>query len=119
VTDEVPIHLERADEFLRDARLLFESRSYYAVFHGAKAVLFRLGIERKSHHAVWGAFGEMVVNPGLMEKRYHKGAVDLFLSRVESDYSPRTKDTPETTQGFLIFATEFVAACRGFLQGRD
>ncbi|MBI3795213.1 MAG: HEPN domain-containing protein [Nitrospinae bacterium] len=79
--------MERSDEFLRDARILLDSgsysscisRSYYAAFHGAKAVLFRLGHDRKSHHAVWSAFGKHVAKPGLMDKGFHSGGLDLFF----------------------------------------
>lgn len=124
MTDESPIHLERADEFLRDSRLLLDagsysssvSRSYYAAFHGAKAVLFRLVHDRKSHKAVWAAFGKHVAKPGLMDKAFHSGGLNLFLSRLESDYLPRKKDTLEVAQRSLSFATEFVAACRVFLE---
>ncbi|MBI5636582.1 MAG: HEPN domain-containing protein [Nitrospinae bacterium] len=127
MTDESPIHLERADEFLRDARVLLESggfgssisRSYYAAFHGAKAVLFRLGHDRKSHHAVWSAFGNHVAKPGLIEKAFHRGSLNLFLSRIESDYLPRKKDTLEDAQQALSFAAEFVSACRVFVESRE
>lgn len=120
------VHLERADEFLHDAHALLDgksfsssiSRSYYAAFHGAKAVLAELGISRKSHHAVWGAFGEHVAKTGLMETKYHGGGIDLFSSRLDSDYLPRPKDTFETADEALSFAIEFVAACRTFLENR-
>lgn len=127
--DDVAVHLERAEEFLRDAGLLLEagsfsssiSRSYYAVFHGAKAVLAALKLPRKSHQAVWATFGEHVAQKGLMDKKYHGGGVRLFASRVKSDYLPNAKDTLESAQKASAFAAEFVAACRAFVEtaGKD
>lgn len=123
----VSIHLERADEVLRDARILLDSnspsgsisRSYYGIFHGAKAVLAELDLPRKSHQAVWGAFSQFVTNPGLMDRKYHAGGIDLFASRLDSDYLPKPKDTLKTAEEALSFATEFVAACRTFLGSRE
>jgi len=83
---EVREHLERAEELLQVAQELLDlshpadsvSRSYYAMFHSATAVLKELGIERKSHHAVWSAFGEYVVAKGLMEAKFHRSGLDVF-----------------------------------------
>jgi hypothetical protein len=56
---------------------------------------------------------------GLMEKRLHSGGINLFLSRLDSDYLPRKKDTLDKASKALSFATEFVAACRTFLETRS
>lgn len=62
---EAQKHLARADQLLAAAESLIQqgfppdavSRSYYAMFHAATAVLLELGIQRSSHHATWAAFG--------------------------------------------------------------
>lgn len=122
--EPVAFHLARADEFLTDSRNLVAakghsssiSRSYYAAFHGAKAVLAELGLPRKSHQAAWSAFGKYLAKPGLMDKKYHNGGLRLFFSRQDSDYLPRPADTLETAEEALTFAVEFVAACHTFLE---
>jgi uncharacterized protein (UPF0332 family) len=125
--DQSAEHFNWADQFLRDAEILINSDSfsssislsYYASFHGAKAVLSELGIIRKSHQAVWSAFGKNVAVPGLMDKRFHSGGVRLFSDRLDSDYSPGAKDTKDSAQRRLAFASEFVAACRAFIENRE
>lgn len=120
------IHLERANEFLADSRNLLAtngfsssiSRSYYAAFHGAKAVLAELGMERKSHQAVWSAFGQSVAKAGLMDRKYHEWGLRLFFSRQDSDYLPRPADTLEDAQKAHAIANEFVISCRAFLEKR-
>lgn len=119
-------HFESARRFLRDAEILLDagsfsssiSRSYYAAFHCAKAALSDLEIPRKSHQAVWAAFGQQVTKPGLMDKKFHSGGVRLFSSRMKSDYFPNSNDSGEAAQKALSFAAEFVAACRAFLESR-
>ena len=125
--EEAAIHLARADAFLNDSRILLEagsfsssiSRSYYAIFHAVKAILSEFGIERKSHQAVWSEFGQKVAKPGLMDKKYHSMGVKLFHRRLESDYLPQPNETVADAQQAISFATEFVAACRAFLESRD
>lgn len=119
-------HLRRADELLVVANDNLEmghypdsgSRSYYAVFHTAKAVLLELGIERSSHHGVWAAFGQFVARPGLMNSRLHAAALEALQSRVRSDYLAEPGDTREDAEDALAAARDFVAACRTFLKGR-
>lgn len=123
---ESAVHLERAEELINASHIMLSnnfysdsiSRSYYAAFHGAKAVLEELGIERKSHQAVWSEFGQKIAKAGLMDKKYHSTGVRLFNRRIKSDYWAKPNDTVEDAQISLSFATEFVAACKTFLEGR-
>jgi uncharacterized protein (UPF0332 family) len=113
--------------FLRVAQELLDlghpadstSRSYYAVFHAATAVLTSLGVERSSHRALWSAFGEHVVAPNLMERRFHRDAISLFMARNESDYLPEPTDTPEDAERSLAVAEQFVQAAKAFLDTRS
>ena len=127
MSDFSAVYLERADDALAAAKLLMDkslysdsvSRSYYAAYYGVKAVLERLGCERKSHQSVWAAFGQLVAKQGLMDNKYHRGGLDLFDSRINSDYMPKPMDTEETAQSSLSFATDLVGACRAFLEKKD
>ena len=124
---EVQKHLARAEQLLRAAESLIRagfpadsvSRSYYAMFHTATAVLLDLGIQRSSHHAIWAAFGQFVVAPGLMATHYHRAGMDMARARTDSDYLPEPEDTFENAQEDLLMAREFVTACRNFLEGRE
>ncbi len=87
------------------------------MFHAATAVLLQLGIQRSSHHAMWAAFGQFVVVPGLMDTHYHRAGMDMARARTASDYLAEPEDTPENARDDLLMARDFVAACRAFLKG--
>ena len=94
-------HLKRAVELLSSAADLIAtdhpadsiSRSCYAAFHAATAVLLHSGIVRKSHHAVWAAFGELIAKTSGMEAKFHRYGLELFTSRMRSDYLAEPDDT--------------------------
>jgi len=124
VKPEVRKHLDRAGELLEVAREVLRlghpadsvSRSYYAAFHAATAMLLELGIERSSHHAVWAAFGEQVTARGLLDARYHRAGLDLLRARSSSDYLAEPEDTQEDAAEALGLAQEFASACRSALE---
>lgn len=123
---ESAAHLERAERCIRVAEDLLRldhwpecvSRSYYAMFHAATAVLLGLGVERSSHHGVWAAFGQFVTARGLLNARYHRMGLKWFRARDESDYFAAPTDTREHATHAVAAARDFVGACRAHLEGR-
>ena len=121
---EIEAHLARADELLLVARELVQrdhpadavSRSYYAMFHAATAVLLKSGVERSSHKGVISAFGEFIVKPGHLLPAFHASLRRAFEARIESDYLPTPSDSVEMAEALLREAEAFVAACRSFLE---
>lgn len=126
MNEEIAGHLARAQELLRASADLLEhgfradstSRSYYAMFHAATAVLLLLGFERSSHKALISAFGEFVVKKGFMEVRYHGYLRKAFEARSESDYLPSSSETAEDAKVILGQAGEFVRRCEIFVEKR-
>ena len=122
--EEVGAHLARAQELLRaSADLLGHgfkadsiSRSYYAMFHAATAVLLLMGVERTSHKAIIAAFGEFVVKKGFLETRYHGYLRNAFEARSESDYLPSPGEIAEDADVILEQAREFVGKCGEFIE---
>ncbi len=116
-------HIARAEGFLHSAEQLFKmefwadsvSRSYYAVFHAATAALLNQGIVRRSHHAIWSAFGEHFAATGRMDQRLHRYALDIFEARNLSDYSAKSWTTREDAEESLQNARLFVAAAKTFI----
>jgi uncharacterized protein (UPF0332 family) len=127
VKAEVQKHLWRAEQCIRVADDLVRlghwpetvSRSYYAMFHAATAVLLELGIERSSHHGVWAAFGQFVAAKGMMDVHYHHLATEWFRARGDSDYFAEPDDTRDDAMNGVAAARDFVAACRAFLEGPE
>ncbi|MBF0292041.1 MAG: HEPN domain-containing protein [Nitrospinae bacterium] len=116
-------HLARAGELLTVAAENLDnnhpadsaSRSYYAMFHAATAVLLEEGIERSSHKGVISAFGEIIVKGGRLEKRFHEYLREAFDSRILSDYFPTPSVSDIYASEMLANAEDFVRACRGIL----
>jgi uncharacterized protein (UPF0332 family) len=95
------------------------SRSYYAMFHAAKAVLTEMDIARASHRGVIAAFGQFVVKPGHMHPRFHASLRQAFNARAESDYLARPEDSMGDARAFLERAREFVTAVQSHLERRN
>jgi len=123
VNDEVRLHMERAAKLIEAAEQLRTSgfhadsvsRSYYAMFHAATAVLLRLGIERTSHKAVLAAFGEHVAKPGLLDVKLHSYLREAFEARNESDYLPLPSEDEAEAERFIRASREFLKAAHRLL----
>lgn len=124
MTEEVRLHLERADDCLKDAEILVNAqrpaaavgRGYYAMFHAASAVLLQEDIKRSSHQGIISAFGQFLVKSGRIEQKFHRHFREAFDLRQQSDYEPIIDITIEQTRQVIQRAGEFVEACRGLLR---
>ena len=113
----------RARKALQSARLLAEnqlfedsvSRSYYAVFHAAKAALLKCKIEADTHTAVRSMFGLHIVRPGKVEKRLAKILIAEQEDREIGDYSVTVRITAERANKRLAEAEFFLVAIGDFL----
>ena len=84
------------------------SKSYYAMFYAANALLLKHGIIRKKHSAVIAAFGEEFVRKGIIDKEYHQTLVKGFEYRGCADYDIFWDTTLDKTKEILRRATDFV-----------
>jgi hypothetical protein len=117
---EVHEHLDTALEFLREAEVLASAglfrgaiaRAYYAMFHGATAVLMERGIERSSHHGIIAAFGEFLVKPGHVSKEFHRNLQEAFAARSDGDYESTVAFSRQDTETMIQRAKEFLEVCR-------
>ena len=80
MTNEIKQHIERSEQFIKVAEDLSKlkywdnviSRTYYAIFHAAIAVLLNINIQRSPHHALIAAFGEHIAKMNLMDTKFHR-----------------------------------------------
>jgi len=122
--EEVRLHLERADDCIKDAELLLSAhrtsaavgRSYYAMFHAATATLLNRDITRHSHQGLISAFGQFFVKTGQVEPKFHKYITEAFDLRQESDYQPLVEITEQQAGKILKHAKEFIGVCRKLCQ---
>jgi len=112
--------LKRADEALRGARILLEegelcgavSRTYYSVFHAAKAVLHSRGYKPKSHAGLRTLFGEHIVKAGIMSREYSDILRDVFDARQISDYEVYAEFGKEEVGTLVNMADRFLKAAK-------
>lgn len=88
------VRLEHADECLEAAKSLLESknyksaanRSYYAVFHGMRAVLALDLIDMKHHSGIISEFRRLYIKTGVFDVKLSQIISVLFDIRNDSDY---------------------------------
>lgn len=86
--------LEKAKRDLNDAKSTLElnmydtaaNRSYYAIFHAARAVLALDGQDYKKHSGVISNFQKDYIKTGIFDKKMSKIIKTAFDLRTESDY---------------------------------
>lgn len=62
------------------------NRSYYAIFHAARAVLALDGVDRKKHSGVISYFQEHYIKTGIFDIELSRIIQDAFDIRQNSDY---------------------------------
>lgn len=106
IDDLIKFRLDRADNALEEARLLFESghintyvnRLYYAAFYAVSALLLCRDISTSKHSHLRSVFHKDFVKPGTVPVEHGKHFDILFNSRQEGDYGD-----------FVIFNADDVA----------
>jgi uncharacterized protein (UPF0332 family) len=109
-------HLERAEEKLRSANILFEnnmfadaiSEAYYAMFHAAKSLLALKDIYPKTHTGVVSQFGLQFVNEGFIEELYGKSFAKAQTKREKADYDIYYEPSEEEAESILEDAENFL-----------
>lgn len=103
--------IDAASILLREGQPEFAaSRSYYAIFYIAEALLHEEGLVFKSHSAVHSAFGKQFAKTGKIDPKYHRLILDGFRVRQESDYLTSTTVTAKAAKELIDGAKEFLEA---------
>ena len=85
--------LSKAEQYLEDAKRTLElemydtsaNRSYYAIFHAARAVLALDGLHFKKHSGVISNFQMRYIKNGIFDKQLSNIIKSVFSLRIESD----------------------------------
>ena len=112
----VKYRLDDAKEKLDSSKILFESgkykdsisRSYYAMFSAARALLATKELDSPKHSGIISLFNLHFVKEGLVDKlmgRYLASAKDV---REKSDYGDFTVVSKEEAQAQIEYATKFI-----------
>ncbi|MFH1386674.1 MAG: HEPN domain-containing protein [bacterium] len=116
LTERILAELARAKDSLAASKLLLKnglfadsiSRSYYAIFHAAKAVLLTKEIDPSSHNGAITMFGLHFVKPGLIEEVYGRIYNETKDVRELGDYIVTKKFTREETEKRTNQAIQFL-----------
>ncbi len=92
------------------------SRSYYAMFFVAEAVLLTQGLTASSHKGVISLFGEHFVKPGIFERESGKALNDAHDKRLVGDYGTGFIITEEEARDLLETAQNFVQKLKNHLE---
>ena len=115
--------LSRADTCLLEAHALQKaalpygaaSRTYYAVFHAARALLFAIGLEATTHKGVVSLVGEHFVRPGRLSPTLGRLLSRMQRDREDADYVTGAVFTLEESGRMITDAEAFVAAARALI----
>ena len=115
--------LARASKYLETASFLLErdpessvSRSYYAMFFAAKALLNAHNIRTRTHSGLHRQFGMHFIKTGLLPEELAKYLGDAFDARLLSDYADNPALTQHDAEVTLESARIFVDHIRQFLK---
>jgi hypothetical protein len=112
--------IARADTCLEEAHALQASgfpygavsRAYYSVFHAARALLFSIGLEAKTHKAVVSLVGEHFVRSGALPAAMGRLISRMQRDREDADYEPAAVFTTEEASSLIREAERFVAEAK-------
>lgn len=119
--------LERAKEDLRSARVnhdaeLFKAsinRSYYAIFHGIRAVNILDGFDASKHSSVIAHFNQYFVHTGEFDKGLYKIIDGAYRIREKSDYSDFFTASRADSAVQLEHAETFVKAVEEYIRKKE
>lgn len=115
--DLIKYRLEQAQESLIAAKILLDqgllrpsaSRSYYAMFYAALALLVTSKSITSKHSGVLSAFDTNFILNGTLDRNLSKWIHEAHLLRIRSDYKDMFQISEEKTRTVLQNATVFVS----------
>ena len=121
---EIRDFIEKAEKFLNTAERASDigdydscvSRSYYAMFFMAEAVLLTKGLSASSHKGVVSLFGEHFTKTGIFERNLGKALNDAYDKRLIGDYGIGFAVTEEEAKELLETAWDFAQKLRDHLE---
>jgi uncharacterized protein (UPF0332 family) len=122
--EDVQQYMARGERTLEAAQVLAEhgywrdmlSKTYFAMFYAASALLCTDGISVSKHSAVVALVGERFAKPGRIDRKLHRMLIDMLDERHVADYRIEIEVKQEEAEQGLRTAREFVEAIREYLE---
>ena len=122
---ELALHrIDRAREHYLSAKDLLEgghyldsvSRSYYAVFSAARAVLATGGHDSTKHSGVLSLFDRHFVKEGKISREASRAIHEAKELREKADYADYPEISREMAESELAKAEKFIEEAEGFIE---
>ena len=115
--------LNLAKEELTTAQLLLDndryraciSRSYYAIYYAAEALLESKNINSRTHKGIIKLFGQHFIKTGDLPIELAKAFSDTYDLRKLSDYDETSTITSAQAEAAIAYARVFVEQAENFL----
>ncbi|MDZ7624728.1 MAG: HEPN domain-containing protein [Ignavibacteriaceae bacterium] len=125
--DLIAYRLSRADETLKDARVLAKSgrwdacvnRLYYACFYAVTALLMLDGLSSSKHSGIRSLFNKHFVKSEKVPKKLAAIYNDLFERRQEVDYIDFINFSEEQVMPWISKAEEFINFISGLIKDNE
>jgi uncharacterized protein (UPF0332 family) len=119
----IAIEVARGDEALREAEALLHasmptgavSRAYFAAFHFARALLFTVGEETRTHRGLVQLLHRDLVREGKLDANVASLLSQLQRFRQDADYSAEIVFTQEMAKREVDAARVFITAAKELL----
>lgn len=104
-------HLKSARDLLRNDDFADSvSRSYYAIFQAARALMARDGLDSRKHSGVVSLFNRHFIKSGKLDKHWAVVLKDARRSREMADYTDLAEFSREDAEEQVADAEAFVGA---------
>ena len=119
----VKYRLERANESIKAAQLLFENklftpamnRIYYSMFYSVQALLVLNEKAFSKHGQVKGYFNKEFIKTGIFPKEFGKLFNTVFEYRQKFDYVDMLVPEKELISDYIVEAQRFIARISSYL----
>ncbi len=109
--------LETAEENLEKKRFSQSiNRSYYAIFHAARALLALDKLDSRKHSGIISFFNKNYIGTGKIEREFSRILSDAFDIRNESDYNDFFIALREDAEGQLDNAKKFLKRIEDYIK---
>jgi len=113
---EIESLIKRAKRYLKSAKTLLKegdyessvSRTYYAMFYSAQAMLLTQNLSFSSHQRVISAFGEHFVKTGIFPREMGRELNRAFEKRQIGDYEYTFVISKNEAQEILVNGKRFI-----------
>ena len=121
---EIEKLIEKSEKFLITAEYALNigdydscvSRSYYAMFFMAEAVLLTKNLVASSHKGVISLFGKHFIKTGIFDKEMGRALNDAYDERLIGDYGVGSEIYKVEAEEILNKAKDFVSKLKTYIE---